>query len=126
MSGLGTAAIALGGFGLVCCPLLPLLHHEVDGTLPAISLVVALLGFALRFPTLLQDGSTDSNNQGNVSTMRLSVLGLIVTFLLVTVKAGWDTPKLADLRIDPSWAWILAATLGGKAAQSFAELKSSK
>ena len=54
-------------------------------------------------------------------TLTAFILAVSV-FVLVTIKVGWGTPNLVELKIDTSWAWILAAALGGKAAQSFAEL----
>jgi hypothetical protein len=53
--------------------------------------------------------------------MRVAVLLVVSVFALLTLKAGWDAPGLDALKIDPTWAWILAAALGGKAFQSFAE-----
>jgi hypothetical protein len=67
-----------------------------------------------------------------LGTLGLAVsgsVGLLHTthvFSIVTVKVGWATAALADLKIDSSWAWVLAAALGGKAAQSLAENSTPK
>jgi hypothetical protein len=119
----GSLLLFLGAGGLIASGL-PRLFNDgrpTDGSLPACALLLTLLGFAARFPGVLQDGTTNAAGEGNVSAMRVAVLMIVCVFSLVTVKAGWSTATLADLKIDPSWAWVLAAALGGKAAQSFAE-----
>jgi hypothetical protein len=121
LSTLGRICVALGVGCLVLVAALVALGHPVDGALPACALVLVVHGMALCFPTLLQDGTTAPGGGANVSTMRVAVLVVVDVFALVTVKAGWSTASLADLKIDPSWAWVLGAALGGKAVQSFAE-----
>ena len=117
----GALLLALGAIGLGVTGLNALFHGPInDGALPACALLLILFGFALLFPTLLQDGTSAASGAANVSTMRLAVLMIVSVFTLVVVKAGWGS-TLADLKIDSSWAWVLAAAFGGKAAQSFAE-----
>ena len=118
----GDVLLFAGALGLVVSGVLRFHSGPTlgDGALPACALVLVLFGFALRFPTLLQDG-TASDAGGNMSTMRIAVLMIVSVFALMTVKVGWGATALGDLRIDSSWAWVLAAALGGKAAQSFAE-----
>jgi hypothetical protein len=119
----GSLLLFLGAGGLVASGLSRLFdgRRPTDGALPACALVLTLLGFAARFPAVLQDGTTNATGEGNVSAMRVAVLMIVSVFSLVTVKAGWSAETLTDLKIDPSWGWVLAAALGGKAAQSFAE-----
>jgi hypothetical protein len=119
----GSLLLFLGAGGLVASGMSRLFDgwRPTDGALPACALLLTLLGFAARFPAVLQDGTTNATGEGNVSAMRVAVLMIVSVFTLVTVKAGWSVETLTDLKIDPSWAWVLAAALGGKAAQSFAE-----
>jgi hypothetical protein len=53
--------------------------------------------------------------------MRVAVLKVISLFVVLTIKAGWAAKSLADLQLQQTWVWVLAAALGGKAFQSFAE-----
>jgi hypothetical protein len=53
--------------------------------------------------------------------MRVAVLMIVGLFVVLTAKAGWGAPDLAHLDLQKQWAWVLAAALGGKAAQSLAE-----
>ena len=122
LRGPGTLLVLLGACGLAIAAALPLFHSAInDGALAACALILILFGSAFVFPTLLQDGTVSEAGAPNVSTMRIAVLMIVSVFALVVVKAGWATPTLADLKIDSSWAWVLAAAFGGKAAQSFAE-----
>ena len=123
---LGEGMLSLGAAGLVATPVCALSGRVVDGSVPACALVLSMFGFALRFPTLLQDGSTTPDGVPNVSTMRVAVLMIVSAFTLVVAKLGWASPSLAELKIDSSWAWVLAAALGGKATQSFAETGAPK
>jgi hypothetical protein len=89
--------------------------HSAPGEVPAVSLVLILVGFICRHPTLLRDDTA------SVSAMRVVLFGLFCVFSVLTVKAGWKASDLSQLNISPGWAALLAAAIGGKAAQAFAE-----
>lgn len=92
----------------------------------AAALFLVIVGLVIRFPALLTDGTMTDAGVPAVSTMRISVLLIVSVFAILTVKAGWAAPTLEGLKIDPSWAWVLGAALGGKAVQSFAEWTGKK
>jgi len=108
---LGALLIAAGLAGLVYTAFRSL----QDGGTPAISLFLVIIGLIFYFPTLLE------GDLGTTSTMRVAVLMLVSLFIILTVKVGWHETSLASLKLDPNWVWVLAAALGGKAAQSFSE-----
>lgn len=89
---------------------------SAPGDIPAVSLVLLLVGFAACFPSLLTDGTGEG-----FSTMRVAVLAIVSVFCLVSVKAGWSVQAPGDLTVTDSWWHILTVALGGKVAQAFAE-----
>jgi hypothetical protein len=97
---------------------------DAAGSIVSACLFAVIVGLVLLNPTMLQDGTKTDAGEPAVSSMRVAILLVVSTFTLVTVKAGWAAAGVADLKLDPSWAWVLAAALGGKAAQSFAEISS--
>lgn len=97
-----------------------------DGSVPAISTVLLLLGIALYLPDLLMENNgaqpqQDNGAQPPASTMRFAVLAVIIVFCLLTIKHGWNAPSLADLSLSESWSWILGVAFGGKALQRWGE-----
>ena len=108
--------ITLSILGLFTVVVVTLMGKTVNGEIPAVSLVLLLVGLLFYYPNLIKCEET-----GAVSSMRVSVLMIVCTFCLITVKAGWGAQSLSDLSL-PDWAWILAACLGGKAAQYFGEM----
>jgi hypothetical protein len=113
---LGAWLIAIGIVGFVVAMLG---HWAIGGTIPgevpAISLFLVIVGLVFYLPDLLKDDTHAT------STMRVVVLMITSVFVILTLKAGWTTNNLSDLKIDSSWAWVLAAALGGKVLQSFSE-----
>jgi xanthine/uracil permease len=86
-----------------------------QGAAAAISMFLVIMGLVFYFPTLLDDGA------GQTSSMRVMVLMIVSLFVILTLKVGWGADSLEDLVLSDSWIWVLAAALGGKAAQSYAE-----
>lgn len=109
--GAGLILVGLAGFILTVFDLIP----AEPGAGAAVSLFLVLVGLVFHFPTLLSD-DTD-----RTSTMRVSVLMIVSVFLLLTLKVGWGATTLEELHLSESWIWVLAAAMGGKAFQSFAE-----
>jgi hypothetical protein len=97
-----------GGAALLIAGIFPAVYDSV----PAVGLVLMVFGLVCTFPTVLTDGSAQ------VSAIRVVVLLVTCAFVLLVVKHGWSTP---GAKIDAAWKTILAAALGGKAVQSFAE-----
>lgn len=115
---IGIALIILGVIGLVTTGILSLFVVPVvtmDGSIPAISVFLLLLGMVFYFPDLLEDQS------GGISTMRVVVLMTISVFVITTIKLGWTVASLLEFRIDQSWIYILGLAFGAKAVQRFAE-----
>ena len=110
---LGGMLVGVGIVGLVLT-VLDIVPAE-PGTAAAVSMFLVIMGLVFYFPTLLSDDS------GATSTMRVAVLMVISLFVVLTLKVGWDADSLQSLALDPSWTWVLAAALGGKAFQAFAE-----
>ena len=114
----GMALILLGVVGLIATGILSLFVVPVvtmDGSIPAISVFLLLLGMVFYFPDLLEDPT------GSVSTMRVVVLMTVSVFVITTIKLGWTVASLLEFRIDQSWIYILGLAFGAKAVQSFAE-----
>jgi hypothetical protein len=112
---LGVAMMCLGVVTLLVSGAWPLWGSSLPGDVPAVGLVLILFGFVCNNPAMLRDDTA------SVSSMRVVVFGLFSVFAVLSVKAGWSATKLGDLSVSPGWAALLAAALGGKAAQAFAE-----
>jgi hypothetical protein len=115
---LGAVLAAGGSIALVVAAVL---GRGATGAIVSASFFAVIVGLVLLFPTLLQDGTKTESGAPSVSSMRVATLMVVSTFALATLKAGWGASKLSELQLDPTWAWVLAAALGGKAFQSFAE-----
>lgn len=103
-----------------------ILARPYQGGAIAAGFFTVIVGLVLRFPTLLQDGSRAADNSGNVSTMRVAVLLIVSVFGLLTIKTGWNVPRLEDLKPDSTWIGVLGVAFGGKVFQSFAESQGPK
>jgi len=116
--GIGNLLISGGALSMLAVEILALPYH---GGAIATAFFVIIIGLILRFPTLIQDGTTNSNDTNNASMMRIATLLIVSLFAILAIKTGWETPRLVDLKIDPTWIGVLGVALGGKVAQSFAE-----
>jgi hypothetical protein len=118
---IGAGLVALGVVGLSAAALARVFWGcLVPGDLPAVSMFLLLIGLVFWFPDLVKDGG------GGNSSMRVAVLMIVSLFLILTLKAGWEATKLDELKIDPSWAWVLGVAFGAKMGQSFAEALGAK
>jgi hypothetical protein len=84
------------------------------GRRAAIGLVFLMIALPVLYPTMLREGRT-------VSTMRVIVFLVVGLFAVLTIQAGWGVSKISDIKIDPWWATIVSAAIGGKAVQSLGE-----
>jgi len=113
---LGLFLIGLGAAGLVGAGVMALTKGSTEGGgLAAGGLFLVILGLVFYFPTMLEDDTHAT------STMRVAVLMVVSLFVVLTAKAGWGASGLDQLKLQQEWVWVLAAALGGKAFQSFAE-----
>ena len=115
---MGMILIILGIAGLIATAILSLFVVPIvtmDGSMPAVSVFLLMLGMVFYFPDLLEDQS------GGISTMRVVVLMTISVFVITTVKLAWTVSSLLEFRIDKSWIYILGLAFGAKAVQRFAE-----
>jgi hypothetical protein len=94
-----------------------------SGAIVAAAVFMVIIGLAVRFPTMLQDGSVTDENRPCYSTMRVVVLLVVSAFVMLTIKASWATAGLDALKIDRSWALVLGVVLGGKVAQGMVEAR---
>jgi len=117
----GIAILMFSVAVLALAAILPWSGHRVPGEAPACAMVMLMVGLTLVKPSLVL--SKDDSQQ--VSAMRIAVLLVVGVFTLLTVKSGWSCTSLEQLKLDSSWAWVVIAALGGKAAQSFSESLSS-
>jgi len=83
--------------------------------LPAISFLVLIVGISFYFPSLLEE------KKGELSTMRVVVLIVVLVFAVVYIKLGWIAGSFEQFTIDTSWIYILGLAFGSKAFQKFAE-----
>lgn len=113
---LGALLIALGVLGFTATVILSERQNcGTCGTLPAISFLVCMLGFALYFPSLLEEEA------GQLSTMRILAFAVALVFCFTYIRLAWTATSLQDLTIDEKWVYILGITIGGKAVQRFGE-----
>ena len=101
-------------------------NREWSGATVAAAAFTVVMGLAMRFPTLLQDGTMTEDKRPAYSSMRVVMLMVAGTFIMLTVKVGWTTQSLEQLKIDQSWALVLGVVLGGKVFQSMAEANAKK
>ena len=83
--------------------------------MPAISFLVLIVGISFYFPSLLEE------KKGELSTMRVVVLIVVLVFAVVYIKLGWIAGSFEQFTIDTSWIYILGLAFGSKAFQKFAE-----
>jgi hypothetical protein len=90
----------------------------IPSTLPALGVLLILVGLPICFPTMLRDGTS-------TSAMRVAFYALMSVFMILIVKAGWNATSISDIKVDPSWAALLSSALVAKSAQSFSENRSA-
>lgn len=111
MMGAGTLAMLVGA----------VLDRPSSGSIVGAAVFTVIMGLAVRFPTMLQDGTLTEANRPAYSTTRVVLLLVAGAFVMLTVKVGWSTPSLDLLKVDTSWAMVLGVVLGGKVIQSMTE-----
>ena len=94
----------------------------LGGSIVAAAIFTIIMGLAIRFPTMLQDGSMTDDRRPAYSCTRVVTLLVVGSFVLLTVKVGWTTGSLDGLKIDQSWALVLGVVLGGKVVQGLSEM----
>ena len=107
--------LSIAGFTTTAILSITDLEKVTNGTIPAISFLVLVIGLVFYFPSLLEERS------GEVSTMRIIVLIVVLVFALVYIKLGWVAGSFTEFVIDTSWIYILGLAFGSKAFQRFAE-----
>ncbi len=120
---IGTVMMALGVLAMLVGAVA---NRPSSGATVAAALFTVVMGLAMRFPTLLQDGTVTDEKRPAYSTMRVVMLLVAATFIMLAVKVGWTTPELSQLKIDRSWALVLGVVTGGKIFQSMAEVNAQK
>jgi hypothetical protein len=114
----GALMIGAGSFAMLAGAVA---NRASSGSVVAAAIFTVILGLAIRFPTLLQDGTVTEENRPAYSSTRVVVLLVVGAFVMLTVKVGWSTSSLDLLKVDQSWALILGVVLGGKVVQGIAE-----
>jgi hypothetical protein len=114
---MGTGLIYVGLLGLVAAAITAFTPYSgIDrGAVPAVSFLLFLVGMCFYFPTLLEE------SPGEISTMRVAVLSVVMVFAFIYVKIGWNAGTFEDFTIDRTWVYILGIALGSKAIQKFGE-----
>jgi uncharacterized membrane protein len=113
--GIFLIVLAIAGFTTTAIISLTDLERIANGTFPAVSFLVLILGLVFYFPSLLEE------RKGEISTMRIVVLIVVLVFAVVYIKLGWVAGTFAEFVIDTSWIYILGLAFGSKAFQKFAE-----
>lgn len=113
----GSMMISAGVLGFVAAAILSAANCATldSGAIPAVSLLLIVVGMCFFFPTLLEE------SPGQVSTMRVIILAVVLVFVLIYTRIGWNSGSMDDFKIDPTWVYILGLAFGAKAAQKFAE-----
>jgi predicted MFS family arabinose efflux permease len=114
---LGIVLILVGVIGFIFTAAYSIIDMEkiTNGTIPAVSFLVLVIGIAFYFPSLLEE------SKGEISTMRVIVLIVVLVFATVYIKLGWVAGSFEEFFIDTSWIYILGLAFGAKAFQKFAE-----
>lgn len=114
---LGVFLILISIAGFITTAILSITNLEkiANGTFPAISFLILIIGIAFLFPSLLEE------RKGELSTMRIIVLIVVLVFAVVYIKLGWIAGSFEEFFIDSSWIYILGLAFGSKAFQRFAE-----
>jgi hypothetical protein len=120
---IGTVMMALG---LLAMLVGAVANREWSGPTVAAAVFSIVMGLAMRFPTMLQDGTVTDDQRPAYSSMRVVMVLVAGTFIMLTVKAGWNTQSLEQLKVDRSWALLLGVVLGGKVFQGMAEANAQK
>src|SRR5262249_15022491 len=113
----GAILIILSIAGFITTAIFSVVDMEriANGTFPALSFLVLIVGLVFYFPSLLEE------SKGEVSTMRVVVLIVVLVFAVVYIKLGWVAGSFEEFFIDTSWIYILGLAFGAKAFQKFAE-----
>jgi hypothetical protein len=85
------------------------------GAVPAASFFFIIIGLCFYFPSLLEE------EPGQLSTMRVCVLSIVMVFVVIYVKIGWNAGSFEEFTIDKTWVYILGIALGAKTMQKFGE-----
>jgi hypothetical protein len=123
----------VAGFGIAAVQSFTVWSGLDRGAVPAASIFLVMVGMCFALPSLLEE------DVGRVSTMRIGVLAIVMVFVVVTIKQGWNagstavaastslgaTTSSAPLIIDEHWIYILGLALGSKAAQKLVETRSN-
>jgi hypothetical protein len=113
----GIIFLVIGICGLIATGIISCCHPEwvTNGSIPAMSFLVLIIGLVFAFPTLLEEA------KGEISTMRVIVLIVVLVFAIIYIKLGWIAGSFEEFSIDKSWIYILGLAFGSKAFQKFAE-----
>ena len=113
----GTWLIYIGTAGLIVAAIMSFtMYSGIDkGAVPAVSFLLIMVGLCFCFPTLLEEAP------GQISTMRVVVFSIVMVFVLIYVKIGWNAGTFEEFTIDRTWVYILGIALGSKAMQRFWE-----
>lgn len=113
----GKYLITAGVAGLILAAILSFtIYSGVDkGAIPAVSFLFVMIGMCFYFPSLLEE------SKGEVSTMRVVVFAVVMVFVFIYVKIGWNAGLFEEFKIDSTWVYILGLAFGSKAIQKFAE-----
>lgn len=113
----GVGLILLSVVGFIATAIISAINMELinNGSIPALSFLILVIGLVFYFPSLLEEAP------GDISTMRVVVLVVVLVFAVVYIKLGWVAGSFESFVIDSSWIYILGLAFGSKAFQKFAE-----
>jgi hypothetical protein len=118
----GRYLIIAGVAGLIIASILSFtIYSGIDrGAVPAVSFLFIMIGMCFYFPSLLEE------TNGEISTMRVIVFAVVMVFVFIYVKIGWNAGTFEEFTIDDKWVYILGIAFGSKAVQKFAEEEEEK
>ena len=113
----GRYLIIAGVVGLILGAILSFtIYSGIDrGAVAAVSFLFIMIGMCFYFPSLLEE------SKGEISTMRVVVFAVVMVFVFIYVKIGWNASTFEEFTIDSTWVYILGIAFGSKAIQKFAE-----
>jgi hypothetical protein len=113
----GTILIVIGVIGFIAEAIISftVLSGMDHGAIPASAVLLIIIGMCFFWPTLLEEST------GQVSTMRVLCLAVILVFVVIYTKLGWTADGFDEFKIDPTWVYVLGLAFGAKAVQKYAE-----
>lgn len=117
------ALVAIFGTGIWSLVKGPVSPSIAGGAAAAVAVLLAA-AIVLQWPATILDDAPD--NEGQVSTMRIGMLAVVLTFCVLMLNEGWAKERIPSLAGQSEWVWLVTAAFLGKTVQKYAEVQEKK